>query len=542
MSSAGLLTAMRRVAPRSGGRGWLLLAGSLVAAVASVVGVSPARPADASVRAGSVVEVEVGGRLGVPGDASAVAVNVAVVNPSGAGHVTAFPCGGSVPKAATVNHGGSGAVSNSAIVKLGVGGKLCVFSLVDADVVVDVSGFFPAGAEFVGLTPKRFADTRDGSRVGAGSVVEVEVGGRLGVPGDASAVAVNVAVVNPSGAGHVTAFPCGGSVPKAATVNHGGSGAVSNSAIVKLGVGGKLCVFSLVDADVVVDVSGFFPAGAEFVGLTPKRFADTRGTGTPAPVASPTPTVPPGDFLETFTGNTGLQRFDTGVYHRDDFMVATTTWAGDHDESCGDPTTQRTIHRDRPDESFYVCRDHLMTSVGDTSGYSIAWFSPKETFHSGSTTQVSFDVNVTDLGKRQWWEVSIVPSGAPFLATVDFVSIAASIDTYDPQSIVVGNGPYGNDGNIVTEGIRRKPLGYQKICGDFAVDPEACASKMIRRTFTITDNQNGTITFDYLGGRYTYPGEFPDDFRVYFKDHNYTPDKDGVPVGHTWHWDNTSIR
>ena len=30
-------------------------------------------------------------------------------------------------------------------------------------------------------------------------------------------------------------------------------------------------------------------------------------------------------------------------------------------------------------------------------------------------------------------------------------------------------------------------------------------------------------------------------FEVYFKDHNYTPDKDDVPVGYTWHWDNIRI-
>jgi hypothetical protein len=416
-----------------------------------------------------------------------------------------------------------------------------VSSLVAADVVVDVSGYFPAGADFVGMTPQRFADTRGASRVSAGGVVEVAVGGRLGVPSNASAVALNVAVVNPSGAGHVTVFPCGTAVPGTATVNHGSSGATSNSAIVKLGTGGKLCVSSLVAADVVVDVSGYFPAGADFVGMTPQRFADTRPVAPPNPNPV-SPPAGPGDFLETFTGNTGLNRFDTGVYHRDDFLVAQTTWAGDHDMNCGDPTTQRTIHRSNPSEAFYLCRDHLMTSIGDTSGYSIAWFAPKQTFSAANTTQVSFDVNVTDLGARQWWEVSIVPVGAPFLATIDWVANTAGIDTYDPKSVVVGNGPYGNDGNIVTQGVSRKPLGYGHVCGVGAADPQGCDSKAIRRTFTITDNRNGTITFDYLGGRYTYPGQFPDSFRVYFKDHNYTPDKDGVPAGHTWHWDNISVR
>ena len=154
-----------------------------------------------------------------------------------------------------------------------------------------------------------------------------------------------------------------------------------------------------------------------------------------------------------------------------------------------------------------------MTSVGDTSGYSIAWFAPRQTFHAGVDTSVSFDVNVTDLGARQWWEVSLVPVGTPFLATVDFVAETADIDVYDRGSVVVGKGPFGNDGNIVTQGVRRDPLGYGHVCGGFAADPEGCASKAIRRTFTITDNLNGTITFDYLGERYTYPGEFPETLR-----------------------------
>ena len=100
----------------------------------------------------------------------------------------------------------------------------------------------------------------------------------------------------------------------------------------------------------------------------------------------------------------------------------------------------------------------------------------------------------------------------------------------------------GNDGNIVTNGMRRDPLGWQHVCGDWAVDPEGCSSKAIRRTFTVTDNRNGTVTVDFLGKKYTYQGSFPDQFKVYFKDHNYTPDKDGTPAGHTWHWDNIIVK
>ena len=267
----------------------------------------------------------------------------------------------------------------------------------------------------------------------------------------------------------------------------------------------------------------------------------------PEPVPEPpNSTTPPEteteDFFEDFTGNVGLEHFETGVYHRDEVLVSSTEWSADHDADCGDPSTQRPVHRDEPDEAFYLCRDHLMTSVGDTSGYSIAWFSPRKVFHAGSDTVISFDVNVTDLGKRQWWEVSVVPVGAPFLATVDWIAQVAHIDAYADGSIVVGNGPYGGTAsNIVTEGQQRNPLDWRHVCGDLGVDPEGCASKAIRRTFTITDNLDGTVTFDYLGMQYTYPGEFPEDFEVYFKDHTYTPDKDGVPAGYTWHWDTISI-
>jgi hypothetical protein len=48
---------------------------------------------------------------------------------------------------------------------------------------------------------------------------------------------------------------------------------------------------------------------------------------------------------------------------------------------------------------------------------------------------------------------------------------------------------------------------------------------------------------DY-GGAFTqsFAGSFPDEpWRVVFKDHNYTPDKDAIPIGHTWHWDNIVI-
>ena len=274
-------------------------------------------------------------------------------------------------------------------------------------------------------------------------------------------------------------------------------------------------------------------------------------TATPAPTTvAPSPSVVPatGQFVETFTGNTGFERFDYGIYHRDEANLGAwpgaATWAGDHDANCGTPNTQRTIHRDRKNESFYMCRDHLMTSIGDTAGYSTGWFSPKQTFTNA--TQVSWDAGITDLGGRQWWEVSLMPASfnsgvptCPHCSVTDWLSPSPSgLPAYPAGSVVVGIGP---DVNVSTNGVNRNVAQHTSRC---SFDPEGCASKAIRRPFSMTDNRNGTITVNYGGVRtFTVPGSFPaGGFVVVFKDHNYTPDKDGAVAGYTWHWDNIIVR
>jgi hypothetical protein len=252
--------------------------------------------------------------------------------------------------------------------------------------------------------------------------------------------------------------------------------------------------------------------------------------------------------VATFDGNAGLDLFNYGIYHRDETLVATRQWSGDHDLNCGSPDTQRVIHRENPNESFYLCRDHLMTSIGDTAGYSLGWFAPKQTF-SGAT-QVSWDVNVTDLGTRQWWEVAIVPASynsgvpsCPQCSMISWMSPTTGVPAYPAGSVVVGNGPFGGDFLAHANGQDFSPSGWQPVCGSSGLDPEGCAVKNIRRTFTITDNGNNTLTLTAFGRTYTYAGSFPaGGLKVVFKDHNYTPDKGGMPVGHTWHWDNIIIR
>ena len=71
-------------------------------------------------------------------------------------------------------------VANAVTVAVGTGGAVCVFSLADSHVVVDVTGWYstPPGliaARFVPVVPARLLDTRTAAKVGAGGTVAVAV-------------------------------------------------------------------------------------------------------------------------------------------------------------------------------------------------------------------------------------------------------------------------------------------------------------------------------------------------------------------------------
>ncbi|TDT15306.1 PKD domain-containing protein [Ilumatobacter fluminis] len=254
--------------------------------------------AGGAVAAKSVTEVTVTGRGGVPGDAAAVMLNVTAVLPDGAGHVTVFPCGSSMPTASNLNYVAGQVVPNAVLAKVGAGGKVCFYSHAGVHLVVDVNGYVPAGSSVASVSPARLLETRPasvgsttvdgkfaaGGAVAAKSVTEVTVTGRGGVPGDAAAVMLNVTAVLPDGAGHVTVFPCGSSMPTASNLNYVAGQVVPNAVLAKVGAGGKVCFYSHAGVHLVVDVNGYVPAGSSVASVSPARLLETR----PASVGSTT--------------------------------------------------------------------------------------------------------------------------------------------------------------------------------------------------------------------------------------------------------------
>ena len=184
-----------------------------------------------------------------------------------------FPCGTTPPNAANVNYIGGDVAANAVLAKIGDGGKICVFTLAETDLIIDVNGYTPAGAGTQSVEPGRIYESRSGNptyvtvdgqsegdgRTPASGVAEIKVTDRANVPTDAEAVFLNVVAVNPSGPGYLTVFPCGTTPPNAANVNYIGGDVAANAVLAKIGDGGKICVFTLAETDLIIDVNGYVP-------------------------------------------------------------------------------------------------------------------------------------------------------------------------------------------------------------------------------------------------------------------------------------------
>ena len=217
--------------------------------------------------AGGTVELVVAGRDGVPSDAKAVIMNLGAILPDGPGFLTVFPCGTPQPLASNVNYSGGDVVSNTLTAKVGIAGMVCIYTKTATDLIADVNGYVPVDGTPDPLVPARLLETRTGEltvdgqfqaqgRAAAGSTTELLVTGRGGVPDDASTVVLNVASILPAGPGYLTIHPCGEDRPLASSVNYNGGDVISNGVIAKVGDGGKVCIYTLVETDLIADVTG----------------------------------------------------------------------------------------------------------------------------------------------------------------------------------------------------------------------------------------------------------------------------------------------
>ena len=231
-------------------------------------------PAPGKLGLAGVLVLQVTGQAGVPDTGvSAVVLNVTVTEPTADSFLTAWPYGDGGPDASNLNYGPGQTVPNLVVVRVGSGGKVNLYNFAGSThVIADVAGWFgtdrttPAGA-YTPVVPARLLDTRSGlgasaAKVGPGGAIELQVGGRGGIPaGAVTAVVLNVTVTEPTGSSFLTAWPAGDARPLASNLNFGPGQTVPNLVVVKVGPGGKIDLFNNAGSThVVADVAGWYAA------------------------------------------------------------------------------------------------------------------------------------------------------------------------------------------------------------------------------------------------------------------------------------------
>ena len=123
------------------------------------------------------------------------------------------------------------------------------------------------GQDFFTLTPCRVIDTRSaagplgGPALAALSDRTFVVAGTCGIPEDAKAVSVNIAVTGPTNPGNIRLHPGGTTVPLVSSINFKALQTRSNNAVIPLSALGELAAY--LDqvsgtAHLILDVNGYF--------------------------------------------------------------------------------------------------------------------------------------------------------------------------------------------------------------------------------------------------------------------------------------------
>ncbi len=169
----------------------------------------------------------------VPAGATAIAVNVTSVTPTGPGNAVVFQTGATPPATSSVNFipNGTDATGNFSLVPVtGTNRSLTIrvgtgTGAGASDFTADVTGYFTNGFVAPANATGRVLDTRPApNRTGN---LQGPLNGRTtflvtltGVPTDATAVAVNSTAINPTQVGNLQVFPTSGAPGDIATVQY----------------------------------------------------------------------------------------------------------------------------------------------------------------------------------------------------------------------------------------------------------------------------------------------------------------------------------
>lgn len=271
-------------------------------------------------------------------------------------------------------------------------------------------------------------------------------------------------------------------------------------------------------------------------------------------------------FEATFdTDSDFYDRFDYGVsgFNQLQFGDGIHSFQGDHDENCGPPTTSRTVNwseTPHQPEFFWHCapggdpaKGHVMTAL-DTTGYDIAWFSPRQVF--SGVSEVCWDINITSMSHRKWTQVLFVSEADAVRYPSDKGTGGYELGYTNPdfREDDPNTGVLPADGNLaglkntasIFDWFQDEDVFTERGAGwpgllevtDKAARFQHCIANQPNGTVRVTqDTPDGTRSFDLQGQIPQNP------VRVVFQDDNYDPSKDERYDANaiTWHWDNIRV-
>ncbi len=260
--------------------------------------------AQGKVAAHGTVELQVAGVAGVAtANLSAVAINLAAVDPATSGQLVAYADGTAQTGTPNVSFAAGQTVGNLAIVPVGADGKIAVYndSSGSTDLLGDVEGFYESGTalnagSFVPVDAAPVLDTASGTGVpqGAaapGSTTDLTISGVGGVPtSNVSAVVMTVTASSSTSPGTITVYPDGSSRPATSNLDYSSGQAIANTVIVPVDSTGQVDFYndSTGSAQLAAYIVGYYRSGpsgsnsGSYHPLAPTQILDTSsGTGAP---------------------------------------------------------------------------------------------------------------------------------------------------------------------------------------------------------------------------------------------------------------------
>jgi len=277
-------------------------------------------------------------------------------------------------------------------------------------------------------------------------------------------------------------------------------------------------------------------------------------------------------FFESFDTPGSVGRFQVETFFGGGAGSDTTDgdWLGDHDMSCGAPTTTRTVHGNQPSEMVWYCapggdptKGHIMTAAS-TEGYGQVDFSPNQSF--SNVRRICWDQNLTDMGGRKWTQVIVLPEsvyqhngGHLHYARQDLMPDPAhgALSTGGGGLIMFVNGRIGFHNTSGPDGPTTGASAIAvaaPIWHDFdSVNGTTTADKAARYRQCVSETPAGVqVERDTAGGHHSglvVGVHLPQgQVRVIFQDDTYDNFKGdlgdrshGSDPRVTWHWDNIEI-